>query len=91
MMPVPDLELYCAHGEVKMIVIALMKPCITNGRDATVEKVYYSQHSHNSVLVDISFIKAVIGQTYPFRDDGHYGIIDRLPAEQSASFADQDN
>ena len=63
MMPVPDLELYCAHGEVKMIVVALIKLCTTHGRDASVEKVYYSQLNHNSALVDISFIKAVVGRT----------------------------
>lgn len=42
MTPIPDLELYCAHGEVKTIVVALIKPCITHGRDTLVEKVYYS-------------------------------------------------
>lgn len=92
MTPVPDLELYCAHGEVKTIVVALIKPCITHGRDASVEKVYYSQLSHNSALVDISFIKAVVGRTYSFGDDRQrYGIIDRLPAAQWASFTDRGN
>ena len=91
MMPVPDLELYCAHGEVKTIVVALIKPCITHGKDTSVEKVYYSHFHHNSVLVDISFIKAVVGRTYPFCDDGRYAIIDHLHAEQCASFADQGN
>jgi len=42
MTPIPDLELYCADGEVKMIVVALIKLCITHGRDTSVEKVYYS-------------------------------------------------
>ena len=91
MTPIPDLGLYCTNGEVKMIVVALIKPCITHGRDASVEKVYYSQHNRNAALVDISFIKAVVGRTYPFRDDGRYGIIDRLQAEQYASFADRSN
>lgn len=91
MTPVPDLGLYCAHGEVKTIVVALIKPCITHGRDASVEKVYYSRHNRNPALVDISFIKAVVGRTYPFRDDGRYGIIDRLQAEQCASFNDRGN
>ena len=91
MTPVPDLELYCAHGEVKTIVVALIKPCITHGRDASVEKVYYSQLNRNSALVDISFIKAVVGWTYSFHDDGRYGIIDHLQAEEGASFADQGN
>ena len=86
MTPVPDLELYCAHGEVKTIVVALIKPCITHGQDASVGKVYYSQLHHNSALVDISFIKAVVGRTYSFCHDGQYAIIDRLPAEQFASF-----
>ena len=89
MTPVPDLELYCAHGEVKMIVVALIKLCTTHGRDASVEKVYYSRLNHNSALVDISFIKAVVGRTYSFCDDGQYGIIDRLHVEQCASFADR--
>jgi len=88
MSPVPDLELYCANGEVTTIVVALIKPCITHGRDASLEKVYYSRLSHNSALVDISFIKAVVGRTYSFRNDERYGIIDRLPVEQSGSFAD---
>ena len=69
MTPVPDLGLYCANGEVKTIVVALIKPCITHGRDASVEKVYYSRHNRNSTLVDISFIKAVVDRTYPFRDE----------------------
>ena len=89
MTPVPDLNLYCAHGEVRMIVVALIKPCITHGRDASIEKVYYSRLSHNSGLVDISSIKAVVGRAYPFRNDGWYAIIDRLQAEQCASFADR--
>ena len=89
MTPIPDLKLYCAHGEVKTIVVALIKPCTTHGRDASVEKVYYSWLNHNSALVDISFIKAVVGRTYSFRDDGRYGIIDRLHVEQCASFADR--
>ena len=88
MMPVPDLKLYCTHGEVKTIVVALIKPCTTHGRDTSLEKVYYSQLNHNSALVDISFIKAVMGRTYSFRDDGWYGIIDCLHVEQCASFAD---
>jgi len=87
MTPVPDLDLYCANGEVTTIVVALIKPCITYGRDASLEKVYYSRLSHNSALVDISFIKAVVGRTYSFHNDERYGIIDRLPVEQSASFA----
>ncbi len=89
MMPVPDLELYCTHGEVRTIVVALIKPCITCGKDASVEKVYYSQLSHNSALVDISFIKAVIGWTYSFHNNGWYSIIDHLQAEQCASFTDR--
>ena len=89
MTPVPDLNLYCAHGEVKTIVVALIKPCMTNGRDASVEKVYYSQLRRSPALLDISSIKAVVGRTYPFCDNGGYGIIDRLQAEQYASFADQ--
>jgi len=89
MMPVPDLGLYCAHGEVETIVVALIKPCITHGRDASVQKVYYSQLNHNSALVDISFIKGVVGQTYSFHDNGWYSIIDHLQAEQCALFADQ--
>ena len=88
MTPVPDLELYCAHGEVKTIVVALIKPCTTHGRDASLEKVYYSQLNHNSALVDISFIKAVMGRTYSFHDNGQYSIIDHLHAEQCALFAD---
>jgi len=47
--------------------------------------------SHNVKYVshfDISFIKAVVGRTYSFHNDGRYGIIDRLPVEQSGSFAD---
>ena len=91
MTPVPDLWLYCAHGEVKTIVLALIKPCITHGKDASVENVYYSQLSRNSALVDISFIKAVVGRTYSFCNDGRYGIIDRLQAEQCATFADRGN
>jgi len=91
MMPIPDLELYCADGEVKTIVVTLIKPCITHGRDTSVEKVYYSRFSHNLALVDISFIKAVVGRTYPFRNDGQYGIIDCLQVEQCALFADQGN
>ena len=87
MTPVPDLELYCADGDVHTIVVTLIKPCITHGRDASVEKVYYSHLNHNSALVDISSIKAVVGRTYSFRDDGRYGIIDHLHAEKSASFA----
>ena len=42
MTPVPDLQLYCAHGDVQTIVVAIMKPCITHGRDTSVKKVYYS-------------------------------------------------
>ena len=91
MMPVPDLDLYCANGEVEMIVVGLIKPCITHGRDASVEKVYYSQLSHNSALLDISCIKAVVGRMYSFCDNGQYGIIDRLQAEHCASFANQGN
>ena len=91
MMPVPDLELYCAHGEVKMIVAALIKLCITHGQDASVEKVYYSWLHHNLALVDISFIKAVVGWTYPFHDNGQYGIIDCLHVEPCALFADWGN
>ena len=83
MMPIP---LYCTHGDVEMIVVALMKPCITHGRDASVKKVYYSQLAHSSTLVDISFIKAVVGWTYSFCNDMWYGIIDCLQAEQCASF-----
>ena len=81
MTPVPDLELYFSHGEVKMIVFALIKPCITHGRDASVKKVYYSRLNHNSALVDISFIKVTGSLTYSFCDDGRYGIIDRLQAQ----------
>ena len=87
MTPVPDLELYCTHGEVKTIVVALIKLCNTHGRDASLKKVYYSWLNHNSALVDISFIKAVMGQTYSFCNDGQYSIIDCLHAEQCASFA----
>jgi len=88
MSPIPDLELYCANGEVTTIVVALIKPCITHGRDASLEKVYYSRLSHNSALVDISFIKAIVGRLYSFHIEGQYGIIDHLPVEQSALFAD---
>ena len=92
MTPVPDLKLYCTHGEVKTIVVALIKPCSnTHGKDASAEKVYYSQLRHSPALVDISCIKAVIGWMHSFRNDGQYGIIDRLQAEQWASFADQGN
>ena len=91
MTPVPGLELYFSHRKVKMIVFALIKPCITLGRDASVEKVYYSRLNHNSALVDISFIKVAVGRTYSFRDDGRYGIIGRLQAEQCAWLADRGN
>ena len=91
MTPVPDLELYCAHGEIATIVVSLIKPCITHGRDASLETVYYTQLNRNSALLDISSIKAVVGRTISFRDDGRYGIIDRLDAERYASFADRGN
>ena len=91
MTPVPDLRLYCAHGEVKTIVLALIKLCITHGKDASVKNVYYSQLSHNSALVDISFIKVVVGRMYSFCDDRQYGIIDCLQAEQCATFANRGN
>ena len=88
MTPVPDLELYFSHGEAKMIVFALIKPCITHGRDASVKKV---RLNHNSALVDISFIKVAGSLTYSFHDDGRYGMIDRLQAEQCAWLADRGN
>ena len=91
MMPVPDLGLYCAHGDVETIVVALIKPCTTHGRDASIEKVYYSHLNHNSALVDIYFIKAVVVRTYSFHNDGRYSIIDHLHVEQCASFADCGN
>ena len=91
MTPVPDLELYCAHGEIAMIVVSLIKLCITHGRDASLETVYYTQLNHNSALLDISSIKAVVGRTFSFHDDGWYGIIDCLDVEQYASFADWGN
>jgi hypothetical protein len=68
-------------------IVALIKPCATNGLDATKVTTYYDEMEPLSV-VDVTCIIATVGRV-PM-GDGRYGIVDRSTEESWPSVHESD-
>jgi hypothetical protein len=69
------------------LIVALVKPCITNGSDATKATTYYDEIEQLSV-VNLTCIIAAVGRV-PM-GGGRYGIVDRNTEEAWPSVHDSD-
>jgi hypothetical protein len=54
-------------------LLAVIEPCVTEGKDATKEVVYY-QRKTTHIVTDLQTIGAVVGRV---KTRGKWGIIDR--------------
>lgn len=57
----------------KLLLVATITPCVTQGKDATKENVLYRKYAA-SVMVDLRVVEATVGRV---QTRGRWGIIDR--------------
>ena len=70
---IPDQQFWGPHFQGKTILLAVITPCITLGKDATKTLTTYSQTT-TQVVTDLCSISSVIGQAWT---RNRWGIFDR--------------
>ena len=72
MCKLPDDPLWASFKN-RTRLLALITPCVTEGKDATEDIVYYSRTT-TQVVTDLQTISSVVGRA---KKGGKWGIIDR--------------
>lgn len=79
---VPDQQFWGPQFQGKTVLLAVITPCVTSGKDATKTLTTYSQ-TRTQVVVDLRTISSIIGRVWT---RNRWGIVDRSEETSRTEF-----
>lgn len=84
----PDNDIFWGDLQGSRLLLAVITPCVTTGRDATQTPTFYRSEQQSQVVVDLRTVQGVVGRV---SSRGKWCIIDRSHDIARTVFVDNDD